>query len=261
LTIAFGEANMTSPEITLSVVSHGHAHHVRNLLADLDTSGTESIEIILTLNSSADVSLIDAVPAEKGRVIKNPSPKGFGANHNAAFRLARGQYFCVCNPDIRLRQNPFPLLVAAAEGRFGIVGPRVIDSRGETQNNYRRVPTPGRFFRRVFGRFDYDFHASTLKEVDWIAGMFMLFRREVYEVLGGFDEHYFLYYEDVDICCRARLAGWRVGVEPKATLVHDARWDSHGRPQFLFWHLASLLRFWRSSTYRKIRNIDSVSAD
>jgi len=261
LTVAFGEANMTSPEITLSVVSHGHTHHVLNLLADLKASGAESVEVILTLNSPDDAPHADAIPAEKGRIVRNSSPKGFGANHNAAFQRARGRYFCVCNPDIRLHHNPFPQLVSAvAENRFGIVGPRVVDPHGETQNSHRRVPTPARMLRRVLGRADYNPNPSIPQEVDWIAGMFMLFRREVYEGLGGFDERYFLYYEDVDICCRARLAGWRVRMEPRATVVHEARWDSHRKPRFLFWHLTSLLRFWRSPTYRKIREYKSLGA-
>ena len=252
---------MTSPQVTLSVVSHGHTRHVLNLLADLKASGAENVEVILTLNSPDDAPLADALSAGKGRIVRNPSPRGFGANHNAAFQFAQGRYFCVCNPDIRLQQNPFPRLISAvAKNRFGIVGPRVIDPRGGTQNSHRRVPTPAGILRRALGRADYELDPSTPQEVDWIAGMFMLFRREVYEGLGGFDERYFLYYEDVDICCRARLASWRVRVEPRATVVHDARWDSHRKPRFLLWHLTSLLRFWRSPTYRKIREYNPPGA-
>ena len=84
-----------------------------------------------------------------------------------------------------------------------------------------------------------------------------LVRRDAMLRYGGFDERYFLYYEDVDICCRARLAGWRVRVEPRAMVVHEARWDSHRKPRFFLWHLTSLLRFWRSPTYRKIREYKS----
>ena len=201
-------------------------------------------------------------PGESGRVIRNRIPKGFGANHNAAFTLSQGKHFCVVNPDIRLPQDPFPALLAAlAQEHAGIAGPRVLDSAGAAQRSYRKVPTPARIARRVLGGArDYDYDHPAAGEVDWLAGMFMLFRREVYASLGGFDERYFLYYEDVDICCRARLAGWKVRLEPAANVIHDAHWDSHRNTQFALWHAQSMLRFWLSPTYRQLWTLREKSS-
>lgn len=76
--------------------------------------------------------------------------------------------------------------------------------------------------------------------------MFMLFRSQDFERLGGFDERYFLYYEDVDICVRAGQQGMRVVACPKVSVVHDARRDSRRSFKHLRWHLASMVRFfWR----------------
>ncbi|MBI2316586.1 MAG: glycosyltransferase family 2 protein, partial [Betaproteobacteria bacterium] len=236
---------MSRPEISLSLVSHGHVAEVRNLLSDLERLAPGGIEVLLTLNSSADASLRNALAGQAGRVIVNPAPRGFGANHNAAFRASNGVYFCVINPDIRLAANAFPALLAALrDERVGIAGPRVFDSQGLAQRNFRKVPTPARLFKRALsGEDDYDYEHPVAGEVEWLAGMFMLFRRDLFESLGGFDERYFLYYEDVDICCRARLAGWKVWLEPAASVVHDARWASHHNPKFALWHARSLLRF------------------
>lgn len=245
---------MSRPEISVSLVSHGHVAEVRNLLSDLERLAPRGIEVILTLNSGADRPLRDALRRDSGRIIVNPTPKGFGANHNAAFGASNGEFFCVINPDIRLQANAFaPLLAALARERVGIAGPRVFDSQGVAQRNFRKVPTPARLVKRALsGKGDYDYAHPAPGEVEWLAGMFMLFRRDLFESLGGFDERYFLYYEDVDICCRARLAGWRVWLEPSASVIHDARWASHSNPKFALWHARSLLRFWLSPVYRQL---------
>ena len=76
-----------------------------------------------------------------------------------------------------------------------------------------------------------------------LAGMFMLFRSEVFRRLGGFDERYFLYYEDVDLCLRLRQLGYDVLLEPGAEALHDARRASRSSPRHLLWHARSLARF------------------
>jgi GT2 family glycosyltransferase len=80
-------------------------------------------------------------------------------------------------------------------------------------------------------------------EVDWIAGMFMLFRSDTYRALGGFDETYFLYYEDVDLCHRLRKTGKSVIYNPAAEIVHDARRASRKDPRLAYRHLCSALRY------------------
>jgi GT2 family glycosyltransferase len=78
---------------------------------------------------------------------------------------------------------------------------------------------------------------------DWIAGMFMLFRSELFREVGGFDERYFLYYEDVDLCFRLRQHGYEVILVPDARAVHFAQRQSHRNLRYLLWHVRSLVRF------------------
>jgi hypothetical protein len=78
---------------------------------------------------------------------------------------------------------------------------------------------------------------------DWVAGMFMLFRNELFREIGGFDERYFLYYEDVDLCFRLRQHGYDVVLVPDARAAHFAQRQSHRNPRYLLWHVRSLVRF------------------
>jgi hypothetical protein len=91
-----------------------------------------------------------------------------------------------------------------------------------------------------------------LVTADWVAGMFMLFPRTVFAQLNGFDEDYFLYYEDVDLCGRLALAGWRVVVCPASRVVHHAQRSSHRSLTYLRWHITSMLHFFLSPVYRQL---------
>jgi hypothetical protein len=78
---------------------------------------------------------------------------------------------------------------------------------------------------------------------EWVAGMFMMFRNSAYKKLNGFDEHFFLYYEDVDICVRAWKVGLKVLACPSVSVVHDARRESRRNIRYLWWHLTSMIRY------------------
>jgi GT2 family glycosyltransferase len=79
----------------------------------------------------------------------------------------------------------------------------------------------------------------------------MVFPSRMFAELGGFDERYYLYYEDVDLCCRAHLAGYDVLLDEAASVTHDGLWDSHRNPRYLRWHLESMARFFWSGVYRE----------
>jgi GT2 family glycosyltransferase len=80
-------------------------------------------------------------------------------------------------------------------------------------------------------------------EVDWVAGMFVAFKRAAFEAVDGFDERYFMYMEDVDICRRLNEAGWLTVVQPQVSVVHAAQRASRKNVQHLRWHVASAIRY------------------
>lgn len=246
------------PRLVVSVVSHGQGRLIQGLLSDIlgrwDHTG---LRLVLTQNLSEPVPpVLDELPFPAW-VTRNPYPRGFAANHNAAFQVFDSDVFCVVNPDIRCPDNPMPaLLNALAEPDIGLAAPRVISARGELEDSARRCITPGRILRRTAGLMrgpDYAIAADPVYP-DWVAGMFMALRSQVFAQLGGFDEHYRLYCEDADLCMRLWSSGYGVVLTPAASVVHDARRASHRELRYLRWHVASLLRFFvRYPFYRPVR--------
>jgi GT2 family glycosyltransferase len=232
--------------VTVSIVSHGHGAMIAALLADLAAHCGAGINVILTFNIPESTALGDAALPYPLKVIRNAAPRGFGANHDAAFRECSDGYFCVLNPDIRIDRNPFPALVDELRAvGVGVAAPKILNPAGTIEDSARRFPTTGFLVRKLLGRstdLDYDIGQGAISP-DWVAGMFMLFRTPVFAQLQGFDERYFLYYEDVDLCRRLRKLGYEVRLVPSVSAIHDARRDSHRTLRHLRWHLASVLRF------------------
>lgn len=239
--------------LSLSVVSHGQAALVCALLNDLQTYGRSiSMEVLLTVNVPEEFSESLTQLAFPVKTIRNPIPLGFGENHNRAFRLAEGDFFCVVNPDIRIVSDIFPaLLNAVKDVRVGVVAPLVLDGTGQIEDSARFFPTPLKILCKAWGRCkggDYVIGNSCIFP-DWVGGMFMLFRREVYRQTGGFDEKFFLYYEDVDLCARVWLLGLKVALLPQVSVIHEARRGSHKNFPYFLHHVRSMLRFFISPTF------------
>ncbi len=189
-------------------------------------------------------------------MICNTAAKGFGANHNQAFATCEEEYFCVLNPDILFIDNPFPLLIASlADTLVGVAGPVLTDSVGVVQDSARLFPTPARIFRRIlFRNLEYPIHIENqgFCYPDWIAGMFMLFPAALFRKIGGFDEGYFMYCEDADICCRLKKTGYRTLLEPQVKAIHNAQRSSHRTMQHFRWHVGSLMRFFFHHPYYRL---------
>jgi N-acetylglucosaminyl-diphospho-decaprenol L-rhamnosyltransferase len=231
---------------------------VAPLLEDIQRLGPDpALEVILTLN------LPEQLPFQPDDfsfllvILRNSRPQGFGANHNQAFRRATGVFFAVLNPDLRLAENPFPILCASLEGGelVGVIAPGVEEEGQTIADNARRFPTPIRILKRILHRArksDYP-PAGRPIPVDWLAGLFLLFPSRVFAAINGFDERYFLYCEDVDLCARLRLAGYEVLWDPRVSVIHQAQRHSHRRLKHLRWHVVSLIRFFRSEVFAALR--------
>lgn len=235
---------MKDPAVVVSVVSHGQNRLVNQMLADLARLQPANLSIIVTQNILDSESL--NAHGLHVDIVVNSAPRGFGANHNAAFERCTAPRFCVVNPDIRIRENPFPALLTALAGEHvAVAGPRVCDPDGRVEDSARRFPTVARLLRKLLpGRQgpDYPVDQGPL-EVDWVAGMFMVFRSDAFRAVNGFDERYFLYYEDVDICRRLKAAGYMTVYEADVSVVHDARRASRRNPRLMAIHAASAMRY------------------
>jgi len=246
-------------EITLSVVSHRQNALVNQLLEDVQRVCADRVALVLTQNVPDPVPFAAGNRTYPAEIIVNRERKGFGVNHNAAFRRCRTPYFCVCNPDIRLASDVFPpLLQVLTDRRVAVAGPLVRNPAGRIEDSARRFPTATALLKKLFvDRREADYPTDRgPREVDWLAGMFLLFRSDAYRSIGGFDEAYFLYYEDVDICHRLHSIGMTAILAPRAAVTHDARRASRRDPRLALQHLVSILRFLRR---RGLRQDDSAS--
>ena len=238
--------------ITVSVVSHGQGLLVAALLEDIACC-QNVLAVVLTQNIPEDDIPCPASLQPRLRVIRNAHPRGFATNHNQAFKLCEAPMFAVLNPDIRLREDPFPQLTEALEmSSCGVIAPAVRNPSGDLEDSARDFPTPLRLLCKLMGLGDgrVSTKGATPQDVDWTAGMFLLFPANVYSELEGFDEDFFLYYEDVDICTRLWRSGRRVVLHPGVTVIHAAQRTSRRKLRYLKWHLSSMFRYFVKHAWR-----------
>jgi len=240
-------------QITVSIVSHGHIALVEDLLRDISEI-PEINSVILTLNIPEPDPQIPPELIKRVSIVRNTTPKGYAANHNAAFKSCSTPYFCVINPDIRLAPNPFAILLSElSNSHKAMIAPLVVNSRAEREDSVRHFPTPLKLLQKIIvgdkGTYEFNMQDKLIYP-DWVAGMFMLFDSEAFDVLKGFDDGYFLYYEDVDICARLWREGLGLMVCVDAVVIHDAQRTSHKSLRYLGWHISSMLRFFVKHLWR-----------
>jgi N-acetylglucosaminyl-diphospho-decaprenol L-rhamnosyltransferase len=233
-------------KITISIVSHGQACLVKNLLQDLEKLESKKFCVIITSNIQEDLTVYEgwSFPLE---IISNLKPKGFGANHNSAFRRSKSDIFIILNPDIRLayfKLNDFVDFFERSD--YFVATPLIKSPAGLLEDSARFFPTVSRLIKRRLckpTKLDYEFNEKPIC-VDWIGGMFMCFRAEYFELLNGFDEkNYFMYFEDVDICKRISLLKGKVGIFPIFNVVHHAQRKSRRNLTYFRWHAISAFRY------------------
>jgi N-acetylglucosaminyl-diphospho-decaprenol L-rhamnosyltransferase len=223
--------------VTVVVVTYRSRADVLACLSSLRDNGVSGTSVVVD-NASRDGTpdVIDTHFPEV-RVISLSTNRGFGAACNIGATTSTSKYCLFLNPDARLTPGALQQLIVFAESHAdaGIVAPQVLDPDAHTrQLSCRGFPTLGSFFfnrysllNRLFpgnrwGRsyLLLDEIPSTSTAVDWVSGCCMLVRREVLTALGGFDEQFFLFSEDVDLCLRARQARWVTYYVPEATAIH-----------------------------------------
>ncbi|HLQ33552.1 MAG TPA: glycosyltransferase family 2 protein [Chloroflexota bacterium] len=193
-------------------------------------------EIIVVDNASSDGS-VEMVRGEfpNARLIANAENAGFGAANNQALSQSEGKYVLFLNPDTELRPGAVRRLLAFIDQRprAGCVGPRLLNPDGSTQPSRRGFPGVGTFFvestvlQRYLGSLPalQRFYRAELPEdepqqVDWLVGACLLMRRGALDEVGAFDERFFMYSEEMDLCYRLRRAGYEIWFVPEAEVLH-----------------------------------------
>jgi hypothetical protein len=234
-------------KISAIVVSHGTPAEVAALLPAL-TPQVDELVVIANVSGSVPPGV---------EAIANTRPLGFAANLNLGVARTTGDAVLAVNPDAVPEAGAVAALGAfmAAHPRCGVAGPRMVYPDGRPQPSRRRFPTVGgtlvrRTPLRRFVRQHRHYHLGELQpdapvEADWMLGGFLLLRRTMLDELGGFDEGFRLYGEDIDLQYRAMRAGWERWYVPDAVVrhAHQAVTDHRLLTRRTLWHWAGILRF------------------
>jgi len=237
---------------TISIVSHGQAAMVSSLLGNLANQvGAACCRYVVTLNIPESVELVVPAALSDVVILRNATPKGFGENHNAAFEHCIGDWFLVLNPDLTFHQPDtlLTLLAATPTSVDGVLAPQIVDQNGRLADAVRSNLTPWslllRILKRDVGRRLSEEGAGSGRFY-WFSGMCLVVSATAYRAVGGFDERFFLYCEDYDLCARLYLAGYHLRSISGVRVEHRAQRDSHRKLRWLLWHIQSLMRVWCS---------------
>lgn len=251
-------------DLSVVVVSFNARDYLRCCLASLleHTKGV-SHEVIVVDNASWDGSA-EMVQAEfpQAVLIRLPVNVGFAAGCNRGIEHAAGEFVLLLNPDTELSEDAFSPMVTYCRQNpsVGILGPKLLNSDGSLQLSCRHFPShltslfnrqsvltrlfPGNRFSRRYLMTDWAH--DRIEPVDWLAGACMMLRREMVERIGGLDEGYFMYIEDVDLCYRAHHAGYEVVYFPSVAVTHHIGKSTETMPNrsIVQWH-RSMWRYYR----------------
>jgi GT2 family glycosyltransferase len=241
------------------VVTHGRHPDLDRCLGALAPQVDELLVI-------ANLPLEPELP-RNARLLSNERPLGFGANVNRGIRETSGEFVVIANPDTEPRPDAVALLRDFAEAmpRCGIAGPELRYPGGRWQPSRRRFPTvtgtlvrrtPLRYARKPFERqrdhYLLDERPTEPVPAEWMLAAFLLLRRQMLDEIGGFDERFRLYGEDIELCYRAAKAGWERWYIPAAVVTHRyaAVIDRKLLTRRTLWHWRGIARFVRKHPER-----------
>jgi GT2 family glycosyltransferase len=261
-----------NPTLSVSIVTHNNESVIEKCLLSLlrfwpqGLSG--EIHIVDHLSQDQTVSIVERLiagaPERAGPTLYLHEPRanpGFGAGHNRVLREAQSDFHCVCNPDIEFTQNVFDALLKklAEQDRLGQICCKVLFPDGRLQSLNKRQPTLWDLFLRRFlprpmraffkSRLD---HYEMLDEgydheysVPFVSGAFFVSPTSLLQKINGFDERYFLYFEDADLSRQILQLGYNTLYTPEVSLIHAWARGAHRNRKLMFIFIQSAFRYFR----------------
>lgn len=219
---------MKDRSVSVIIVSYNCEKFIGKCVSSVLKNLPENGEVIVLDNDSSDKTyqiLEKFLP--KIQLIKSDKNLGFAKGNNLAAEKTNGEFIFFLNPDIRIKSPVLEEMIEFYENHAdaGIVAPKLIMPNGEVQASVKNLPTIwGAIKEFIFGiRYAYSEYAPKNEnpvEVEAVYGAAMLIQKELFEQVGSFDERYFLYYEDIDLCKRIKQLGKKIYYYPKAEIIH-----------------------------------------
>lgn len=265
-----GGSTATVPvDLAVVVVNTNSGDEVlRCVRSVFESAGDIRMQVVVVDNDSTDGSahaVVGAFP-EVG-LIQNDSNRGFPAAANQGMRATDSEFILLINPDAEIRVGTMEgfLKVARDHPRAGAIGALTRSPDGSIYPSARRIPTltqglfhtllapfrPNNRWSRTYRMAEWDRRSE--RQVDWVSGSSMLLRRAALDEVGIFDERFFMYVEDMDLCTRLRQAGWEVWFSPELEIEHIGGTATVGRRRMTLEHSRSIYRYFvkhRSSGWK-----------
>jgi GT2 family glycosyltransferase len=251
----------SNPIISVLIISFNTCDLLRRCLNNvLENSKELLIEIIVVDNGSKDISA-DMVSLEFPAIhlIRSEINLGFGAANNVGYQASKGEYIVLLNSDAFLEPQSLKLALdkIKLDASIGLGGGQLIGLNGEKQPSAKMFPSllneflqlsglAGKYPKsKLFGRYNYTWKEPYLPfSVDWVPGAFAIIPRQVLQEVGFFDERFFLYYEEVDLCFRIKKAGYSIWYWPTILITHICGESSKTQQHLFYDDKSAQLKLW-----------------
>jgi len=226
-------------KLSICIVNYYTEEQIKRLLESISLYRPECLHEVIIVDNGDSMQQLKELKEDFGEWIHILSPQqniGYGAAQNRAAKKAVGEYLLLLNPDIEVEEGSLDRLIHLAEtmAPFGVIGPQLIHPDGTLQDSFRRFPRfrdlfskrlgIDRFFKKSMDHYlmnDKSMNKPTT--ADWLVGAAMLMKRSTFLEQGGFDERFFLFFEDTDLCRRLKASDLDVWYVPNATFLHSQK--------------------------------------
>jgi len=225
-------------DLSIIIVNYNVKEFLQNLLDSIDKASTNISKEIIVIDNASDDGSIEVIKEKfpSVKLIENKINIGFGRANNQGLTIAKGKYILFVNPDCIVSEDTFDNMISFFESNSecGLAGCKILNSDGTLQlacrrsfagpwTSFTKVTGLSNLFpkSKIFARYNLTYlDENKTYEVDAVSGSFMMIRKEVYEKVGGFDEQFFMYGEDLDLCYRVQKAGYKVYYVHNTQIIH-----------------------------------------
>lgn len=258
-------------KLSIVVIEYHSLNEIERFINQLSNKiGDNDYEVIVSSNSQYKTTEQEIIKSHFSKIkwLFNARNGGFAYGMNRGLELAQGDYLMIANPDLVLKYGVKEAIQFLQEHlEVGAIGPAIKDSDGELQDSARPYVTFSewlkRQIKRVLGRAEhYDY--SQIQTVDWVIGACILMTRDSYKKIGGLDEAYFMYAEDLDLCTRIREKGLEIVYYPKMEVEYKGTRSARHSLKYAIiffkshWHYWKKFGFFGGQPIRKDLGLEKV---
>jgi len=253
-------------DLAVVIVNYNAGEFLERCVASVfEGAGGLALDVVVVDNASRDGSALAAKAEQpRMRLIENATNRGLSAAWNQGAAETDAPWILFLNPDAEIWDGDLASFVKVGEGRPGVavLGPVVRNADGTIYESGRVFPSVGQAVGHAFlgpfapaNRYTRSYKQTgwdrrTEREVDWVSGACMLVRRSAFEEVGRFDEAFWLYGEELDLCTRLREAGWRVLFTPELEILHEGGVSTGRSRRTHVMHSSSIYRYYRKHRAR-----------